>query len=286
MDAPNKTDLRTMRLRQWNAKRDVKMTTPTKSPITDKPLRVPGQSLEEEQRKLYEDKLETPLLLASCFLMFAGMEWLRYYVGFPPRPILFTSVALLLIAFFVWRLLRLLPQYRALRQGVEGERAVGQFLERLREKGYHVFHDLIGSGFNVDHVLIGPAGIFTVETKTRSKPLRGEPLIKFDGNQLTIMGREPDRNPIVQARAQAAWLKSLLVESTGRPLNVFPVVVYPGWFIEQSAGSLRSIWVLEPKALPKFLENEPNRLTPEDVRLASYHLSRFIRANERDRSAR
>jgi hypothetical protein len=91
---------------------------------------------------------------------------------------------------------------------------------------------------------------------------------------------------VVQARAQAAWLRGLLVESTGRPLNVFPVVVFPGWFIEQSEGSLRSIWVLEPKALPKFLANEPERLAPEDVRLASYHLSRFIRANERDRSAR
>jgi hypothetical protein len=262
------------------------MNSLTKSPIKDKPLRLPGQSLEEERRKLLEDKLETPVLLAAFTLAWAAIEWIRYYMDSPVSPVIFTIVAVLMIGFAAWRFLRALPKVRTLKQGIEGEKAVGQFLERLREKGYHVFHDLIGSGFNVDHVLIGPAGIFTVETKTRSKPLRGEPRIRFDGNQLTIMGREPDRNPIVQARAQAAWLRSLLVESTGRPLNVFPVVVYPGWFIEQSAASLRSIWVLEPKALPKFLENEPNRLTPEDVRLASYHLSRFIRANERDRSAR
>jgi hypothetical protein len=57
---------------------------------------------------------------------------------------------------------------RTLRQGIEGEKAVGQFLERLREQRYQVFHDLVGDGFNVDHVLIGPAGVFTIETKTSS----------------------------------------------------------------------------------------------------------------------
>jgi hypothetical protein len=171
-----------------------------------------------------------------------------------------------------------------LKQGIEGEKVVGQFLERLRESGYHIFHDLIGSGFNVDHVLIGPAGVFTVETKTWSKPARGETRIKFDGERLTAAGREPERNPVVQARAQAAWLKSVLAESTGRQFDVFPVVVFPGWFIEQTEGSLRNIWVLEPKALPKFLQKEPQCLAPEDVKLASFHLSRFIRSSEQERS--
>ena len=35
----------------------------------------------------------------------------------------------------------------------------------------------------------------------------------------------------------------------------------------------------EPKALPYFLANEPVRLTPEDVKLLSYHLSRLIRSS-------
>lgn len=262
------------------------MNAPVKSPIKDKPLRLPGQSLEEERRKLLEDKLETPVFLAAFTLAWVAMEWMRYYMDSPPRPGIFTMIAVPVIGFAGWRDLRVLPKARALRQGIEGEKAVGQFLERLREKGYHVFHDLLGTGFNVDHVLIGPGGVYTIETKTWSKPLRGEPRIKFDGETLTAAGREPERDPVVQARAQATWLKSLLTESTGRTMDVFPVVVFPGWYIEQSEETLRSIWILEPKALPKFLDKEPQRLDPEDVTLASYHLSRFIRANERDRSAR
>lgn len=260
------------------------MSEPTKSPIKDKPLRLPGQSLEEERRKLFEDRLETPLLLAAFFIVLSALEWWRDYSHSPPSPIVFTALAVLLLGFAAWRIWRTRPQARALKLGIEGEKAVGQFLERLRENGYHVFHDLIGTGFNVDHVLIGPAGVFTIETKTWSKPSRGEAKIRFDGEQLLTGGRNPERNPVVQARAQSSWLKGLLAESTGRNYDVFPVVVFPGWFIEQSNDCLRNIWVLEPKALTKFLANAPQKLEPDEVKLASFHLSRFIRSNEQGRS--
>jgi len=260
------------------------MRQSTKSPIKDRPLRSPGQSLEEERRKLFEDKIETPLMLAVFFMAFAAMEWWRYLWNQPPSPRVFSVFALLVIGFAIWRIWKTRPLVHAIKQGIEGEKAVGQYLERLRENGYQVFHDLIGVGFNVDHVLIGPAGVFTIETKTWSKPARGETKIKFDGEQLITAGREPERNPVVQARAQAAWLKGLLAESTGRQFDVFPVVLFPGWFIERTNDALRTIWVLEPKALPKFLANEATCLTPEEVQLASYHLSRFIRSSEQERN--
>ncbi|MBT9539367.1 nuclease-related domain-containing protein [Thiobacillus sp.] len=260
------------------------MSAPTKSPITDKPLRNPGQSLEEARRKLFEDKIETPFLFALFFSLMAAMEWWRYYFKQPPSPIIFTICAVLLAGFTAWRFWKTRPQVHAIKQGIEGEKAVGQFLERLRESGYHVFHDLIGTGFNVDHVLIGPGGVFTIETKTWSKPLRGDPMIKFDGEQITVDGREPERDPVIQARAQAAWLKGLLAESTGCAYEVFPVVVFPGWFIKQGEGTLRNMWVLEPKALAKFLAKAPQRLALDEVKLASFHLSRFIRTSEQGRS--
>lgn len=260
------------------------MSAQTKSPIKDKPLRSPGQSLEEAKRKLFEDKIEMPFMLALFFTLFAALEWWRYYTHQPYKPVLFTVVAVALVVFVAWRMWQAIPWARALRQGIEGEKAVGQYLERLRENGYQVFHDLIGTGFNVDHVLIGPAGVFTIETKTWSKPIKGETKIYFDGESLLIGGREPERNPVVQARAQASWLKALLRESAGRDFDVFPVVLFPGWYVEQDKACFRNIWVLEPKALPTFLTNRGVRLDMDDVKLAGYHLSRFIRGSERERS--
>ena len=85
-----------------------------------------------------------------------------------------------------------------------------------------MFHDVVGAGFNVDHVLIGPAGIFTVETKTWSKPLKGSPEIVYDGQTIRVGQHSPDRDPIAQAKAQAGWLRTLLLESTGRDSSYVP----------------------------------------------------------------
>ena len=246
---------------------------------------MPGQSLQEERATIWDEKLEPWLLLAIFFAVLAGWEWFRYFNPRPTSPWFVTVVALCVAVVVAWRVMRQLPRLRDIRLGIEGERAVGQFLERLREQGYHVFHDVLAEGFNVDHVLIGPAGVLTIETKTRSKPVRGDARIAFDGKRLTIAGHEPDRNPLVQALAQAGWLKSLLAESTGRRFDVQPVVVFPGWYVEASPGAHRPVWVMEPKGLPAFLAREPVRLSAEDVKLAAFHLSRFVRSGERERTS-
>lgn len=260
------------------------MSEPNKSPLKDKPLRHAGQSLEEERQRLIEDKLESPLLLAVFFCTLAGLEWWRYFNPFTPQPGLYTTVAILGVAFAAWRYFRVVPRMRALRLGLEGERVVGQYLEGLRAKGCSVFHDIVGPTFNIDHVVIGPAGVFTIETKTWRKPARGDARIRFDGETLVAGNRAPERDPIVQARAQASWLRQMLSESTGKAFETWPVVLFPGWYVDQAPGSLQRLWVLEPKALPAFLDREPARLTAEDARLAAYHLSRHIRAVERERS--
>jgi len=189
-------------------------------------------------------------------------------------------MALCSLTFLIYRAFRARPKIHALLQGEAGERAVGQYLEKLRTEGYEVFHDLIGEGFNVDHAIIGPAGVFTIETKTWSKPAKGETKIHFDGQSLTLPGQAANRRPIIQAQAQAGWLQTLLHESTGREVKVRPVVLFPGWFVDNKQARQSSVWVLNPKALPKFLAHQSQKLSPEDIQLFSFHLSRWIRSEE------
>ena len=259
------------------------MQPKTRSPLKDKSLRLPGQSVLEERENLLEDAVGQPLTLALFLIMMAGMEWWRVYTNMKPNPIIFSGAAVIGALYAIYRIKRAIPKLRNLRQAMEGERAVGQFLERLRERGFQVFHDVVGTGFNVDHVLVGPAGVFTIETKTWSKPIAGKSQLTFDGETIRIGTFAPDRDPVVQSKAQASWLKALLLESTGKSMDVRPVIVFPGWFVTNSTGTFKDIWVLEPKALPTFLDNEPSRLSREDIKLASYHLSRQIRSTERNR---
>lgn len=254
--------------------------TKTRSPLKDRPLRMPGQSVQDEREKLSGEVIEQWGLQALLFVILAGAEWYRYYTDMKPHPWLVSAFALLMVLFAAWRIARVRPQLRNLRLAVDGERAVGQYLERLRERGYQVFHDVVGDGFNVDHLLIGPGGVFTVETKTWSKPVHGPAEIHFDGQRITVSNRVIDRDPVVQAKAQASWVRQVLEESSGKRAAVHPVIVFPGWYISSPSGALKDVWVLEPKALPAFLEKEPSRLSASDIRLFAFHISRLIRAKE------
>lgn len=256
------------------------MDSGKKSPITSAPLRSAGQSITEHQWALIEKKVLWPLVFAAMMVAMAFAEWMRFYNPGPPQPWILTTVAVAALIFAGYRAISVRQKLRQLRDARDGERAVGEFLDKLRAEGYHVFHDLLGDGFNLDHVLIGPAGVFTIETKTYSKPAKGKAELMFDGERIKFGHWEPDRNPVIQARAQVGWLSSLLKETTGRDFPVHPVIVFPGWFVRSEGRPQRPIWVLNPKALPKFLERQEPRLTKEEIHQASFHLSRFIRAEE------
>ncbi|MEE4639716.1 MAG: nuclease-related domain-containing protein, partial [Wenzhouxiangella sp.] len=152
------------------------MTKPAKKrpPLKDPAMRNPGQSLAEARRRVWEDFGFMPALATACFAMVALIKWIEQASGNMVPAWVWTILMLLSLIWLVYRMIKAQPVIRALAQGEQGERAVGQFLERLREDGYQVFHDLIGDGFNLDHVIIGPAGVFTIETKTWSKPATGQ----------------------------------------------------------------------------------------------------------------
>ena len=253
------------------------------SPITDNLLRNPGQSLDEELQRLSdEDISEAAAMLAFIFVLLI-YEWLQWLFNIDPHPLLVTLVLVPWIIFLIFKLYKIKQLRRRLKMARDGEKAVGQYLSDLREQGHRVYHDIIGKNFNIDHVIVSDRGIFTVETKTYSKPSSGRPVLVFDGSQITQNGKPLQKDAVQQAQSQARWLHDLLQESTGRDLPVRPVVVFPGWFIEKTPEAKSSpVWVLNPKALPKFLEHEPQRISAEDVKLTAYHLSRYIRANPTD----
>jgi hypothetical protein len=246
------------------------------SPLKAKPLRLPGESVDKEIDRWINDKAFGALFVAGCLCFVAYFEWYGYLTDSPRRPIVFTVVAAGAMVFAAWRILSIRRRVHSLKQGRDGERVVGQFLERLREGGGQVFHDVPGEGFNLDHVVISPHGIYAIETKTWSKPWPGAKVV-VEGDALRVAGEVPDRDPIVQVTAAAKWLERKLQESTGKRFLARGVVVFPGWFVEQR-GPSGDVWVLEPKMLPGFIGNAPEMISPSDVALAAFHLSRYFRS--------
>ena len=245
----------------------------TKSPLKNKPLRTPGQSLEDQLDEVLMEKTFLWVLLPIFFALMSVPELLRKLLGVELGPLPFLSLAVASVPVIWWRIRRSLPQIRQMRQGIEGEQVVGQSLERLRVTGYEVFHDIPGDGHNIDHVLVGPGGVFAIETKTISKPA-GDQRVFFDGECVTVAGFKPDRNPIGQVRAAAKEVSDIIRERAGLEISVKPVVLYPGWFTQSSGKS--DVWVLNENAFPKWLDNEDERLTDSQIRQISSGIARHV----------
>jgi hypothetical protein len=250
----------------------------TRSPLDRYlPVRVAGQSLDEELDDVRYDHMLSPLLIAIFMLVIAGMEWFRYFHPSPASPWVASIAAVVMIGYAVFKIWRTRKRVHQLKLGRDGERLVAQYLEWFRTSNFFVFHDVPSGDANVDHVLIGPQGVFTIETKTHSKPVRGECKVSVINGVVHANGIVLDRNPIVQAKAQAGWLRNFLAESQFA-VRVWPVVVFPGWFVEPFDSRATGAWVLEVKALSKFIENEPERHSREEVKAMASALSSYIRA--------
>jgi hypothetical protein len=142
--------------------------------------------------------------------------------------------------------------------GFFGERYVAECLDPLKARGWFIFHDIPCVGatgkFNLDHVALGPGGVWVVETKTRRKgnarPGRKEHEVFFDGVQI-IWPQGEDRAALTQASQNATWLRDWLEQMTGKTFDVASVVAVPGYsVIERRLGPVR---LANPKNLPDVL---------------------------------
>ncbi len=256
------------------------MALNNRSPLKSVPLRMPGESLDNRLQDYVLENAFYPFFISGCAILFAILEWVHYFRNLPPRPYEVTVVTAGIVAWSVWSIFRARRVVRQLRLGRDGERWVAQYLEGLRALDFYVYHDVPNGNSNIDHVLIGPRGVYAIETKTISKPQRGECRITVSEDGVAANGQTLDRNPVIQARAQAGWLKSFFGDVGFKP-QVWPVVLIPGWFVERFDFKTLGLWVLEPKALEKFIENEPEIIPKEEVRAMALALASYIRSQSK-----
>jgi hypothetical protein len=182
-------------------------------------------------------------------LVFCVYPLMLVYDGDLPEQETLASFALaaaLLLAWPLARLWRVLSRARRLALGYEAEVAAGQELDALRHLDYSVFHDVPAEGLdsNIDHVVVGPAGVFVVSAVGRMAPGglgnnagSGEPTeVTYDGERLQFPGWE-ETLPLGQVVAQADWLCGWLANALNEPVAVRAILVLPGWSVKRTAVS-------------------------------------------------
>ena len=244
-----------------------------RSPLKKNRLRYPGQSADEKLDHIEKDMM-TFGLVPLLFVAVAVLECWRWFTHSPPQPIVATVCAVVVGVYCIPKFLKMRRLRDNYELGRNGEREVGQALEELRTEGYCVFHDVVANNFNIDHVIVSQRGIFSIETKTYRKR-EGNPTIRFDGEKILVDDKPRDRDAVEQARRSAKWLRGELHKSTEKWFPVKPVVVFPGWWVEEENN--RDVWVLNPERLKVKIAEEREMLTKDDMLSAQNIVSWLVR---------
>ena len=252
-----------------------------RSPLKQPPLHNPADSLLEQRDNLVYDKILYPAISSLFLLSITIYMWLFYLGLTKPAPYSFTIVTIIVFIASAIVIRNTIKRIRAHNHGIAAEKAVGQFLEQFRAQGYNVIHDIMvktkETAFNIDHLLIGPKGIFTVETKYRKKPLRGACKVSYDGNQISINGQTPDRDPIAQAMGQAAWVRDYLKSCTAlTAIPVTPLVVFPGWYIDYLQAGDSKVKVANEQLIWSCIQSSPHALASHDAKLIESRLTEYV----------
>ncbi len=151
------------------------------------------------------------------------------------------------------------PESRPWYKGALGEIAVGRILARLGP-AWTVLHAVpVGAGASdIDHVLIGPSGVFTLNTKNHS----GQP-VWVAGRTLMVAGKK--QRHIANAAHEAARAAKLLTGVLGEAVEVTGVLV----LVEPKSLTVREepadVAVLTNRQLLRWLNRREAVLTQEQI---------------------
>lgn len=186
-----------------------------------------------------------PLLL---FMFLAGY-FLRASLPVPAFP---RTVAGLLLAGLCIGLAVVLhtgeKRLAAYFKGAQGEERVARALHLL-PAGFTVFHGLLlrGEASDMDHVVVGPSGVFVVETKNWSGS------ITVSGEDVLYAGKRPDRSPLEQVKKAVGVLQNRLTARCGRTVSVCPVLCFAGGRLEHGVQGVAGVVLCGPDELARVL---------------------------------
>jgi hypothetical protein len=229
-------------------------------PSTRDLLPSPGQSLlaeldviNEELRRYYIFAVLSPVTIFAVHLL---QSYLGGVKESSERLIVSVGGGLFLGLFSIYKILILLNERKTIRLAYEGELAVGRALQQLVHDGFHVYHSFPAETFNIDHIVVGPKGVFAVETKSHSKPASKnrveDATVKYNGRML-YFPKDEDFKTIDQAQQQASWLSDWLGEAIGEPIAARAIVALPGWFVKRT--SAEGIPVVNPQQFSSLFKH-------------------------------
>ncbi len=170
--------------------------------------------------------------------------------GFVASGLFMLAMAAMLV---VWCARQGLRKVESFFKGAKGEERIAAILEELPEDCW-VFHDYQAGADHIDHVVVSPGGIYSVETKFWNGK------VTVDDDCILVDGKLPTRSPVSQAQRERNELRSKF-KGFGWNVDVLPVVVFASDTFEPGFAELDGVTVLNSSRLKKWLSERVPVLT-------------------------
>ncbi len=223
----------------------------------------------EAGRKAWRRRVLPPVRL----LLLALAAPCIVYEFWAPSPAHFIAGFLLgaCAAFYLWAREDIPAHVQNHGAGAEGERATAKVLRPLLDAGWHAVHNVDTGRGNRDHVVVGPGGVFLLD----SKKLGGT--VTVDGDTVRVERVDDPRDSYKldklagALRGEAARLHEEILQSIGRWAWVTPVVVIWSRFDARMVQGNKIVFV-QGDELVLWLSAQHVELEPRTVDCLNQHL--------------
>ena len=157
----------------------------------------------------------------------------------------------------IWSLMIGLKRVESFYKGARGEEKIAGILATLPD-AYHVFNDFTVGRNHVDHVVVGPGGVFAIETKCWNGKVTVE-----DGHVL-LDGQLPDRSPLNQAVREATLVRDALVAAGWNGL-VTPVVAFASDSFTAHRANLKGTVIINSNELRASFDTDRVVIPPAEL---------------------
>jgi hypothetical protein len=210
----------------------------------------PGGSAVEGYRAARGGRRRAMLKTAVLIALAGACGWVAVHNTGEARLLVALAGGALLISAFACR-----PQPDPERwlRGAAGEQATAALLDRLPDQKWAVMHDLAipGHRANIDHLVIGPTGVWAVDTKTTRAGVRtGWWSVRIGDRKL--------------ASGPTRWEAGVVSEMLGVPVRPLIALHAPG--LGPRGGRAGRVRVVPPGSLIRTLRGGRRRLSRREVR--------------------
>ncbi len=167
---------------------------------------------------------------------------------------LLLALSLIGLAFALMKGLRHVERFF---KGARGEERVAGILHALPNH-YHVFNDFLAGNSHIDHVVVGPAGVYAVETKN----WRGE--VTIEEGHILVDGQLPSRSPLAQAVREAGLVKAALAKA-GWTGEVTPVLAFASDTFKSHSAEINGAVIINSCELARSFETDKVIIPPSEL---------------------